>query len=68
MGDEITGKRLYCSFCGKTQYEVSNLIVGPSVFICDECVVLCVGIINKKRREHHQQLIEPVEELSFYDV
>ena len=29
---------LYCSFCGKSQYEVSKLIAGPTVFICDECV------------------------------
>lgn len=33
-----------CSFCGKSQHEVRRLIAGPTVFICDECVVLCVGI------------------------
>ena len=36
---------LYCSFCGKSQYEVRKLISGPTVFICDQCVVLCVGIL-----------------------
>ena len=32
---------LYCSFCGKSQHEVRKLIAGPTVFICDECVVMC---------------------------
>lgn len=38
-------KTLYCSFCGKSQYEVAQLIAGPSVFICDECIALCNDII-----------------------
>jgi ATP-dependent protease Clp ATPase subunit len=33
---------LYCSFCGKSQHEVRKLIAGPTAFICDECVALCV--------------------------
>ena len=37
---------LYCSFCGKSQHEVKKLIAGPSVFICDECIVLCNDIIR----------------------
>ncbi len=37
---------LYCSFCGKIQYEVRKLIAGPTVFICDECVSKCVEIID----------------------
>lgn len=37
---------LRCSFCGKTQHEVKKLIVGPTVYICDECVKLCAGIIS----------------------
>ena len=36
---------LYCSFCGKSQHEVRKLIAGPTVFICDECVELCMDII-----------------------
>lgn len=36
---------LYCSFCGKSQHEVVKLIAGPAVFVCDECVELCVDII-----------------------
>jgi ClpX C4-type zinc finger len=36
----------YCHFCGKKSGEVQKLIAGPAVFICDECVSLCVGIIQ----------------------
>ena len=36
---------LHCSFCGKSQYEVRKLILGPTVFICDECVRLCVDVL-----------------------
>ena len=43
-GDD--GKLLYCSFCGKSQHEVRKLIAGPEVFICDECVDLCTGIVE----------------------
>lgn len=39
-----TGATLYCSFCGKSQHEVRKLIAGPSVFICDECIDICVDI------------------------
>lgn len=37
---------LRCSFCGKNQHEVKKLIVGPTVYICDECIELCAGIIS----------------------
>jgi len=39
---------LYCSFCGKSQHQVKKLIAGPTVFICDECVRLCMGVIEGK--------------------
>jgi hypothetical protein len=39
-------KVLSCSFCGKTQHEVKELIAGPSVFVCDECVLLCNDILD----------------------
>jgi hypothetical protein len=39
---------LYCSFCGKNQHEVTKLIAGPAVFICDECVDVCIDIIDEK--------------------
>ena len=41
-------KLLYCSFCGKSQHEVRKLIAGPSVYICDECVELCIDIIREE--------------------
>ena len=41
---------LYCSFCGKSQHEVKKLIAGPTVFICDECVELCMDIIKEEVR------------------
>ena len=46
---------LYCSFCGKSQHEVRKLIAGPTVFICDECVELCMDII---REEHKTSLVK----------
>ncbi|HKJ73764.1 MAG TPA: ATP-dependent Clp protease ATP-binding subunit ClpX, partial [Alphaproteobacteria bacterium] len=46
---------LYCSFCAKSQHEVRKLIAGPTVFICDECVELCMDII---REEHKSALVK----------
>ena len=43
---------LYCSFCGKSQHEVRKLIAGPTVFICDECVELCMDIIREEHKTH----------------
>ncbi len=50
-----TKNTLYCSFCGKSQHEVRKLIAGPTVFICDECVELCMDII---REEHKNTLVK----------
>ena len=44
-------KLLYCSFCGKSQHEVKKLIAGPTVFICDECVELCMDIIKEENKD-----------------
>ena len=41
---------LFCSFCGKSQHEVRKLIAGPTVFICDECVELCMDIIREENK------------------
>ncbi|MAJ64069.1 MAG: ATP-dependent Clp protease ATP-binding subunit ClpX [Alphaproteobacteria bacterium] len=61
-GDDTNGggsgdskNTLYCSFCGKSQHEVRKLIAGPTVFICDECVELCMDII---REENKTQLVK----------
>lgn len=47
-----TKNTLYCSFCGKSQHEVRKLIAGPTVFICDECVELCMDIIREEHKTH----------------
>ena len=47
-----TKNTLYCSFCGKSQHEVKKLIAGPTVFICDECVELCMDIIKEENKSH----------------
>jgi len=46
---------LYCSFCGKSQHEVRKLIAGPTVFICDECVELCMDIIKEESKDTFRQ-------------
>src|SRR4026209_1294752 len=49
MAEKSSGEKLlYCSFCGKSQHEVRQLIAGPSVFICDECIELCNDIIREE--------------------
>jgi len=45
-----TDKKISCSFCGKSQREVRKLIAGPAVFICDECVELCMDIIKEESK------------------
>ena len=53
MADSASGdskNTLYCSFCGKSQHEVRKLIAGPTVFICDECVELCMDIIREETK------------------
>ena len=50
--DENNKTTLYCSFCGKSQHEVKKLIAGPTVFICDECVELCMDIIKEEHKQN----------------
>ena len=57
-GSGETKNTLYCSFCGKSQHEVRKLIAGPNVFICDECVELCMDII---REENKSSLVKSTE-------
>lgn len=45
MAGQTVGLILYCSFCGKSQHEVRKLVAGPAVYMCDECIELCVDII-----------------------
>ncbi|MGP1956420.1 MAG: ATP-dependent protease ATP-binding subunit ClpX [Arsenophonus sp. NC-PE1-MAG3] len=63
---QSSGKLLYCSFCGKSQYEVLKLIAGPSIYICDECVQLCNDILREEVKEiapyrKHSELPTPHE-------
>jgi len=51
---------LYCSFCGKSQHEVRKLIAGPTVFICDECVELCMDIIREENKSSSVRVREGV--------
>ena len=58
---------LYCSFCGKSQHEVRKLIAGPTVFICDECVELCMDIIKEENKSSfikHQDGVPTPKEIS----
>jgi len=51
MAENNNKNILYCSFCGKSQHEVRKLIAGPTVFICDECVELCMDIIKEENKD-----------------
>ena len=50
----IRSNLLTCSFCGKSQHEVKKLIAGPTVFVCDECVELCMDIIKDDSKKTSQ--------------
>lgn len=59
-GSTDSKNTLYCSFCGKSQHEVRKLIAGPTVFICDECVELCMDIIREEGKASLSQAQEGV--------
>ena len=71
MSEKNNKNILYCSFCGKSQHEVRKLIAGPTVFICDECVELCMDIIKEESKEtfvkHQDGLPSPTEICSVLD-
>src|SRR6202140_925211 len=48
VGGSDQKNSLFCTFCGKSQYEVRKLIAGPTVFICDECIELCKDIMHEE--------------------
>ncbi len=56
-----SNENLFCSFCGKSQKEVTKLIAGPAVYICDECIQLCGEIIEEEfeqdRGDHEKNLL-----------
>jgi ATP-dependent Clp protease ATP-binding subunit ClpX len=66
MSDKNNKNILYCSFCGKSQHEVRKLIAGPTVFICDECVELCMDIIKEENKDsfvHNQEGVPTPQEI-----
>jgi len=71
MSEKNNKNILYCSFCGKSQHEVKKLIAGPTVFICDECVELCMDIIKEESKDtfvkHQDGLPSPKEICSVLD-
>ena len=68
---ETSSELLRCSFCNKSQREVRKLIAGPNVYICDECVDICLDIIAEDRareaRESRRSLAKPEEVKTFLD-
>jgi ATP-dependent Clp protease ATP-binding subunit ClpX len=56
-------RKLHCSFCGKPAPQVKQLIAGPSVFICNECVALCQSIIDEEYRKAGSQMPPSPESL-----
>ena len=71
MSEKNNKNILYCSFCGKSQHEVRKLIAGPTVFICDECVELCMDIIKEENKsslvKHQDGVPSPKESCNVLD-
>ena len=71
MSKKEDKESLFCSFCGKSQKEVKKLIAGPTVFVCDECVELCMDIIKEESKDtfvkHQDGLPSPKEICSVLD-
>jgi len=72
MSNKNNKNILYCSFCGKSQHEVKKLIAGPTVFICDECVELCMDIIKEENKDslvkYHEGVPSPKEICNVLDA
>ena len=56
MSKKTDKESLFCSFCGKNQKEVKKLIAGPTVFVCDECVELCMDIIKEDNKNNKSKI------------
>ena len=56
MNQKKDKNTLFCSFCGKSQKEVKKLIAGPTVFVCDECVELCMDIIKEDGKDNQNKI------------
>ena len=71
---KIIDEKLYCSFCGKPESQTRRLIAGPEgVYICDECVEICAGIVEEMYHEEESgatqeiNLLKPKEIKEFLD-
>ena len=53
-------KSVNCSFCGKSVDQVEKIIQGPSVHICNECVILCNGVLDDERNDKSDDVVEPL--------
>ena len=61
MAEDTTDKiSLHCAFCAKNQYEVKKLIAGPDVFICNECIEICLDIIDEEKSEKLQETVSSI--------
>ena len=67
MNKKTDQDTLFCSFCGKSQKEVKKLIAGPTVFVCDECVELCMDIIKEDTKNHKSKLKKGIPKPSEID-
>ena len=70
MAKKEDDNNLFCSFCGKNQKEVTKLIAGPAVYICDECIQLCSEIIDEETEKDSrdiENLLVPKEIKSMLD-
>lgn len=63
MNDETLPEEPNCSFCGRTEESVEKLVSGPSAFICDKCIRLCMDIVDKKETAHHEITVLKPEEI-----
>ena len=60
MTEKLDKISSHCSFCGKTQLEIKKLIAGSSAFICDECVEICLDIIQEEANEKIEDIISSI--------
>jgi hypothetical protein len=69
MNSQQSKKPCCCSFCGKDHTDVSKLIAGPGVYICDECVIVCCEILAKELQEWPKHLRAPNDPIKVtYDM
>jgi hypothetical protein len=68
IASQVLRKTLHCSFCAKTQDDVAQLIAGPGVLICDECVAICNDVISAEHARAKAQEESPASEAAAADL